>query len=363
MGLEVDPASPGRVPVELLRRPPARRRRGGRGRPGLARRVARILAGARATRAARRSSSLTATSTTSPGVAELAEATGAPVHMPAAEREPPRAPERLPPAGHRRHASRRTSPEVPLRGDERARARRHRFETLPRARAHRRVTSRSRPTAALFSGDVLFAGSVGRVDRPGRELGGAPRLDPHARRAVSRRRPSSTRATARPTTLERELATNPFLGRAPGRRPVKIEAPRGHARRPAGGPAAAAQRSSRRPRLPPPTTATASSSRPTFEDTELFARTSGQGSDVVQKEMYTFEDKGGRSLTLRPEGTAQVARAYRRARAPPRAPARQDVLRRAHVPLRGAAEGALPRVLADRASRRWAPTTLRSTPS
>jgi histidyl-tRNA synthetase len=49
---------------------------------------------------------------------------------------------------------------------------------------------------------------------------------------------------------------------------------------------------------------------PTFEDTELFARTSGQGSDVVQKEMYTFEDKSGRSLTLRPEGTAQVARAY-----------------------------------------------------
>lgn len=49
---------------------------------------------------------------------------------------------------------------------------------------------------------------------------------------------------------------------------------------------------------------------PTFEDTELFARTSGAGSDVVQKEMYTFEDKAGRSLTLRPEGTAPVARAY-----------------------------------------------------
>jgi histidyl-tRNA synthetase len=49
---------------------------------------------------------------------------------------------------------------------------------------------------------------------------------------------------------------------------------------------------------------------PTFEDTELFARTSGQGSDVVQKEMYTFEDRSGRSLTLRPEGTAAVARAY-----------------------------------------------------
>jgi histidyl-tRNA synthetase len=49
---------------------------------------------------------------------------------------------------------------------------------------------------------------------------------------------------------------------------------------------------------------------PVFEDTQLFARTSGAGSDVVQKEMYTFEDKGGRSLTLRPEGTAPVARAY-----------------------------------------------------
>ena len=49
---------------------------------------------------------------------------------------------------------------------------------------------------------------------------------------------------------------------------------------------------------------------PTFEDIELFARTSGAGSDVVHKEMYTFEDRAGRSLTLRPEGTAPVARAY-----------------------------------------------------
>ena len=50
---------------------------------------------------------------------------------------------------------------------------------------------------------------------------------------------------------------------------------------------------------------------PGFEDTELFRRTSGGGSDIVQKEMYTFEDRGGRSLTLRPEGTAANARAYR----------------------------------------------------
>ncbi|HEY7344694.1 MAG TPA: histidine--tRNA ligase [Gaiella sp.] len=49
---------------------------------------------------------------------------------------------------------------------------------------------------------------------------------------------------------------------------------------------------------------------PGFEDTALFARTSGAGSDVVQKEMYTFTDRADRSLTLRPEGTAPICRAY-----------------------------------------------------
>ena len=49
---------------------------------------------------------------------------------------------------------------------------------------------------------------------------------------------------------------------------------------------------------------------PVFEDTALFQRTSGSGSDVVQKEMYTFSDRSDRSLTLRPEGTAPICRAY-----------------------------------------------------
>ena len=49
---------------------------------------------------------------------------------------------------------------------------------------------------------------------------------------------------------------------------------------------------------------------PVFEDTELFARTSGAGSDIVQKEMYSFTDRSDRSLTLRPEGTAPICRAY-----------------------------------------------------
>jgi histidyl-tRNA synthetase len=49
---------------------------------------------------------------------------------------------------------------------------------------------------------------------------------------------------------------------------------------------------------------------PVFEETELFARTSGVGSDVVSKEMYTFTDRGDRSLTLRAEATAPIVRAY-----------------------------------------------------
>src|SRR3984957_8216484 len=49
---------------------------------------------------------------------------------------------------------------------------------------------------------------------------------------------------------------------------------------------------------------------PLFERTELFQRSVGDTSDIVSKEMYTFEDKGGRSLSLRPEGTAPVIRAF-----------------------------------------------------
>lgn len=49
---------------------------------------------------------------------------------------------------------------------------------------------------------------------------------------------------------------------------------------------------------------------PLLEPTELFVRTVGEGTDIVSKEMYTFPDRKGRSLTLRPEGTASVARAF-----------------------------------------------------
>ena len=49
---------------------------------------------------------------------------------------------------------------------------------------------------------------------------------------------------------------------------------------------------------------------PVFEETALFQRGVGEGTDIVEKEMYTFADKGGKKITLRPEGTAPVCRAY-----------------------------------------------------
>jgi histidyl-tRNA synthetase len=49
---------------------------------------------------------------------------------------------------------------------------------------------------------------------------------------------------------------------------------------------------------------------PTFEETDVFVRGVGTSTDVVRKEMYTFEDRGGRSITLRPEGTAPIVRAF-----------------------------------------------------
>jgi len=49
---------------------------------------------------------------------------------------------------------------------------------------------------------------------------------------------------------------------------------------------------------------------PIIESTDIFIRSIGETSDIVEKEMYTFQDKGGRSVTLRPEGTASFVRAY-----------------------------------------------------
>ena len=87
---------------------------------------------------------------------------------------------------------------------------------------------------------------------------------------------------------------------------------------------------------------------PIFEETALFARGVGEDTDIVGKEMYTFEDRDGSSLTLRPEATASVMRAYIEHRLD-QIPGRQEVLlHRSDVPPRASAEGPLPPVLSDR---------------
>ena len=90
------------------------------------------------------------------------------------------------------------------------------------------------------------------------------------------------------------------------------------------------------------------SRRPTFEATELFARGVGDSTDIVQKEMYTLTDGGGRSLTLRPEGTAPVCRAYVEHGMHKLPPAGEAVVPVELLPLRARPGGALPPVLAGR---------------
>ena len=164
---------------------------------------------------------------------------------------------------------------------------------------------------AVFSGDVLFQGSVGRIDLPG---GDWPTLLESIRTLVD--------------TLPEETAVYPgHMGADHARRrardqPVpgragqvaamagKLQAPRGTFDvLPEDG------RAPRRAARGQPTSCSGRAGyepfeTPVFEDTELFARGVGESTDIVQKEMFTFEDKGGRSLTLRPEGTAGVCRAY-----------------------------------------------------
>ena len=87
---------------------------------------------------------------------------------------------------------------------------------------------------------------------------------------------------------------------------------------------------------------------PAFEATELFARGVGEATDIVRKEMFTFEDQGGRSMTLRPEGTAPVCRAYVEHGMHKLPAAGEALVPVAVLPPRGAAGRALPPVLADR---------------
>ena len=83
---------------------------------------------------------------------------------------------------------------------------------------------------------------------------------------------------------------------------------------------------------------------PVFEATELFARGIGAETDIVSKEMYTFEDRDGGSLTLRPEATAGIVRAVIEHNLVAHRPGSQGLRSRTDVPPRAAAEGPLPAV-------------------
>ena len=87
---------------------------------------------------------------------------------------------------------------------------------------------------------------------------------------------------------------------------------------------------------------------PMVEDTALFVRSVGEETDIVGKEMYTFEDKAGRSLSMRPEGTAPAARAYIEHSVAEPGAADALVLHRPDVPVRADEDGPLPAVLPDR---------------
>ena len=219
------------------------------------------------------------------------------------------------------------SRSAPWQPDTRSRAARRSsspastFEASPFP-ATRRGTSPTTRTAPLLRRRALRR--LGRPHRPAvRRLGHAARVDPDAGRPLPARDRRLLRATARRRRSAPSSPRNPFLAEL---RALKFEAPRGtHDILPSEQPLwrqvideferLCALYGYRRIQTP------------VFEDTELFVRTSGEGSDVVSKEMYTFEDRGDRSLTLRAEATAPIVPRLPRARHAPRAPARRSSTR------------------------------------
>ena len=201
---------------------------------------------------------------------------------------------------------------------------------------------------------------LGRPRRPPRRrLADAPRLDRRARRRVRRRH----RRLPRPHghhDARRRARDQPVPARAVAAVSAKIQAPRGTSDvLPDAADARASLEATARRVLEG--AGYRRIETPTFEATDLFARGVGESTDIVQKEMYTFDDGGGRSVTLRPEGTAPICRAYvehgmHKLPRPGEALVPVELLQS-----REAAGGPLPPVLADRRRGRSAPTTRPST--
>ena len=270
------------------------------------------------------------------GVAALAEATGAEVWAPAGEAE------RAPARGRRAAATRRSAARPRARGARRRHRRRSpgsSFEVVG-------VPGHSVDHVA-FCGDgtdLLRRPALRGLGRPRRLRTAATgrRSSPRSSACVDRYGPDAVvyPGHGEPTTLGRELDDEPVPRRAPSALMAEqFQAPRGtHDVLPADAPLVA--RRARRWRSRRQLYGWRRIQTPGFEDTALFARTAGEASDVVHKEMYTFTDRSDRSLTLRPEGTAPIARAYVEHglhREPQPVKALHD---RADVPLRRAAAAA-----------------------
>ena len=272
------------------------------------------------------------------GVAELAQATGAPVYMADDERLLLEDVNSFTPPGVELQPY---SPDVALQGDEVLELGGMSFETSACSGSLAGASRLPHRGCGLFRRPSLCR--LGRSHGPSRgRLGHARRVDPDACGPVPaghdrllgsrtgdddwrRARPESVpRGAARVTRFEAPRGTHDIL---PSEQPLwewvtgemkEVASLYGYGR----------------------------IDTPAFEDTDLIVRTSGGGSDVVQKETYTFTDRGGRSLTLRPEATAPICRAYVAARTATRGPTAEAVHDRADVAVRPAAARALPRALA-----------------
>src|SRR6185437_13535030 len=216
---------------------------------------------------------------------------------------------RAPRALYRVRAARRPRPPAHARSSARRRRADRRRRSHLRLRRHPRSLAgphRVRNGRPPLQRRPALRG-LRRASRPARRrLGHAARLGPRARRAISARHDRLSRPRAGNDARRGARAQPVPRGAA---RVTRIEAPRGtHDVLPSEQPLW--QKVTGEMERLCALYGYGRIQTPGFEDTDLFQRTSGVGSDIVQKEMYTFEDRGGRSLTLRPEGTAPICRAY-----------------------------------------------------
>ena len=201
---------------------------------------------------------------------------------------------------------------------------------------------------ALFSGDVLFQGSIGRTDLPGGDWPTLLRVDRRAARRAARRDARCCPGHMGLTTLGRERATNPFLRELARRCEPRLQAPRG---------TFDVLPATRRSRAPRSSARRARSSRragygrietPTFEATELFARGVGESTDIVQKEMYTLRGRRRAVADAAPRGHRAGLPRLPRARDAQAPAAREALVPLELLPPRAPAGRPLPPVLAGR---------------